>query len=119
MPGTLLEQLGWLSEAGFGTVEVYWKEMDLALIGGINGHLHMPWGHGDDPTASHKGGHGQRTVDGTSTRHEHEATGRIDGMTQDRPGKACTAIPDSPGCTRTRAARRTGTTSSASTCSRT
>ena len=49
MPGTLTEQLGWLTEAGFNTVEVYWKEMDLALLSGINGHLHMPWGHGDDP----------------------------------------------------------------------
>lgn len=60
MPGTLQEHLGWLGEAGFGTVEVYWKEMDLALMSGINGHLHMPWGHGDDPNrAQHQGqGHG-------------------------------------------------------------
>lgn len=56
MPGTMIEHLGWLSEAGFGCVEVYWKEMDLALIAGINGHLHMPWGHGDDPDKAH--GHG-------------------------------------------------------------
>ena len=34
MPGTLPEHLGWLSEAGFGTVEVYWKQMDLALLSG-------------------------------------------------------------------------------------
>lgn len=58
MPGSLLEQLSWLSEAGFGCVEVYWKEMDLALIAGINGHLHMPWGHGDDPDMDHGHGHG-------------------------------------------------------------
>lgn len=61
MPGTLQEHLGWLSEAGFGTVEVYWKQMDLALMSGINGHLHMPWGHGDDPSKAHGdgGSHGQ------------------------------------------------------------
>ena len=58
MPGTLLEQLGWLGEAGFGTVDVYWKELDLALLSGINGHLHMPWGHGDDPSKEHGDGHG-------------------------------------------------------------
>lgn len=57
MPGTLLEQLSWLSEAGFGCVEVYWKEMDLVLLSGINGHLHMPWGHGDDPAKDHSHGH--------------------------------------------------------------
>jgi SAM-dependent methyltransferase len=57
MPGTLLEQLGWLNEAGFNCVEVYWKEMDLALLSGINGHLHMPWGHGDDPAGGHSHGH--------------------------------------------------------------
>ena len=58
MPGTLQEHLGWLGEAGFGTVEVYWKQMDLALLSGINGHLHMPWGHGDDPNKDHGHGHG-------------------------------------------------------------
>lgn len=58
MPGTLLEHLGWLGEAGFNSVEVYWKEMDLALLSGINGHLHMPWGHGDDPNKEHAGEHG-------------------------------------------------------------
>jgi len=52
---TLIQQIG---EAGFGTVEVYWKQMDLALLSGINGHLHMPWGHGDDPAQTHGQGHG-------------------------------------------------------------
>ncbi len=42
MPGTMLEQMSWLSEAGFGCVDVFWKEMDLALIGAIRDHLHMP-----------------------------------------------------------------------------
>jgi hypothetical protein len=38
--------------------------MDLALMSGINGHLHMPWGHGDDPSEEqghaegHRQGHG-------------------------------------------------------------
>ncbi|MFN8633731.1 MAG: class I SAM-dependent methyltransferase [Chloroflexota bacterium] len=59
MPGTLIEHLGWLSEAGFNTAEVYWKEMDLALMAGINGHLHMPWGHGDDPSKEQGHDHGQ------------------------------------------------------------
>ena len=58
MPGTLVEHLGWLSEAGFNSAEVYWKEMDLALLSGINGHLHMPWGHGDDPEKGGDHGHG-------------------------------------------------------------
>ncbi|MGE3272310.1 MAG: class I SAM-dependent methyltransferase [Chloroflexota bacterium] len=57
MPGTLLEHLSWLHEAGFGCAEVYWKEMDLALFGAINGHLHMPWGHGDDPNKEQSHGH--------------------------------------------------------------
>jgi SAM-dependent methyltransferase len=59
LPGTMIEHLGWLTEAGFGTVEVYWKEMSLVLIGAINGHLHMPWGHGDDPSTAQGDGHGQ------------------------------------------------------------
>jgi SAM-dependent methyltransferase len=58
MPGTLVEHLGWLTEAGFNSAEVYWKEMDLALLSGINGHLHMPWGHGDDPEKAQADGHG-------------------------------------------------------------
>ena len=58
LPGTLQEHLGWLGEAGFSTVEVYWKQMDLALMSGINGHLHMPWGHGDDPAKADSRGHG-------------------------------------------------------------
>ena len=58
LPGTLLEHLGWLGEAGFGSVDVYWKQMDLALLGGINGHLHMPWGHGDDPAKAQAHGQG-------------------------------------------------------------
>jgi len=62
MAGNLQDHLAWLGEAGFGTVEVYMKQMDLVLLGAINGHLHMPWGHGDDPakagTREHGHGHG-------------------------------------------------------------
>ncbi|MCC7367476.1 MAG: class I SAM-dependent methyltransferase [Chloroflexi bacterium] len=56
LPATMLEQLGWLSEAGFGCVEVYWKAMDLALFGAIRDHLHMPWGHGSAPASGHSHG---------------------------------------------------------------
>ena len=109
MPGTLQEHLGWLGEAGFGTVEVYWKEMDLALLSGINGHLHMPWGHGDDPN---------KALRARARALMNTSTGRIDGMTQENQ-EVCTATAASRACTRMTAAPRTGTTSSASTCSRT
>jgi SAM-dependent methyltransferase len=42
MPGTLIEQLGWLSEAGFTGVDVFWKDMNTALLCGIRDHLHLP-----------------------------------------------------------------------------
>ena len=51
MPGTLLEQLGWLNEAGFGCVDVLWKDMSVTLFCAIRDHLHMPDGDGH-------GGHG-------------------------------------------------------------
>lgn len=44
LPGTLLEQLGWLSEAGFNCVDVLWKDLSTALVCGIRDHLHMPAG---------------------------------------------------------------------------
>ena len=43
-PGSLLEQLGWLSEAGFNCVDVLWKDLSKALVCGIRDHLHMPEG---------------------------------------------------------------------------
>ncbi|MPZ50121.1 MAG: methyltransferase domain-containing protein [Dehalococcoidia bacterium] len=46
MPGTLIEQLGWLSEAGFSTVDVVWKNMNTVLLCGLRDHLHMPEGEG-------------------------------------------------------------------------
>lgn len=44
LPGSLLEHLGWLGEAGFNCVDVYWKDLSTALICGIRDHLHMPAG---------------------------------------------------------------------------
>jgi ubiquinone/menaquinone biosynthesis C-methylase UbiE len=42
MPGTVAEQLGWLSEAGFAAVDVLYKDMSMALLCGIRDHLHLP-----------------------------------------------------------------------------
>jgi SAM-dependent methyltransferase len=53
MPGTLLEQLGWLNEAGFATVEVLWKDMGTALMCGIRDHLHMPEGDSAEGEQGH------------------------------------------------------------------
>lgn len=44
LPGSLLEHLSWLSEAGFNCVDVYWKDLSTALFCGIRDHLHMPPG---------------------------------------------------------------------------
>jgi SAM-dependent methyltransferase len=41
-PGSLAEHLGWLVEAGFGTADVLWKDMNLALMVGVRDHVHMP-----------------------------------------------------------------------------
>ena len=47
LPGNLLEHLGWLGEAGFGNVDVLWKDLSVALLCGVRDHLHMPdGGHG-------------------------------------------------------------------------
>lgn len=57
LPGTLQEHLGWMNEAGFPTVEVFWKEMNLTLMGGIRDHLHLPEGHAEAQGESHAHGH--------------------------------------------------------------
>jgi tRNA (cmo5U34)-methyltransferase len=31
----LIDQLGWLAEAGFGSVDCYWRYLDLAIFGGV------------------------------------------------------------------------------------
>jgi hypothetical protein len=40
LPGTLLEHLRWLSEAGFAGVEVLWKNMNIAVVCGIRAASH-------------------------------------------------------------------------------
>lgn len=47
LPGTLVEHLGWLGEAGFGAADVLWKNMNVALLCAVRDHLHLPEGHGD------------------------------------------------------------------------
>jgi tRNA (cmo5U34)-methyltransferase len=44
MPATMLEQLGWLNEAGFPCVEVPWKELNTVLFCALRDHLHLPEG---------------------------------------------------------------------------
>ncbi|MBV9581499.1 MAG: class I SAM-dependent methyltransferase [Chloroflexi bacterium] len=57
MPGSLLEHLGWLSEAGFNGVEVLWKDMNTAVVCGIRDHLHMPEGYGAEAAHGHAAPH--------------------------------------------------------------
>jgi len=40
--GTVDEHLGWLSEAGFGPVDCFWREMRIALFGGFKGMPALP-----------------------------------------------------------------------------
>ncbi len=56
LPGTMLEHLGWLSEAGFGNVDVVWKNMNTALFCAIRDHLHLPAG-GDGHAKAEAHGH--------------------------------------------------------------
>lgn len=56
-PGSLLEHLGWLSEAGFPGVEVFWKEMNTAPLCGIRGDLQMPEGYAPERPSQQSGGH--------------------------------------------------------------
>ena len=42
LPGTLLEHLGWLGEAGFNGVDVLWKDLSTALFCGVRDHIHIP-----------------------------------------------------------------------------
>ena len=34
---SMVDQLGWLTEAGFNSVDCYWRYLDLAIFGGIRG----------------------------------------------------------------------------------
>ncbi len=42
LPGTMVEQLGWLSEAGFATADAMWKNLNVVCFCAIKGHLHLP-----------------------------------------------------------------------------
>ena len=56
LPGTLLEHLGWLGEAGFAGVDVLWKDLRVALLCGVRDHLHVPeaeHAHDGEPPPSH------------------------------------------------------------------
>jgi SAM-dependent methyltransferase len=53
MPGTMIEQMGWLSEAGFACVDVPWKDLNTVLFCAIRDHLHMPEGHAAEDAHSH------------------------------------------------------------------
>jgi SAM-dependent methyltransferase len=61
MPGTLLEHLSWLGEAGFTGVEVFWKDMNMALVCGIRDHIHFP--------GAAAGGHGAEGAHSPTSRH--------------------------------------------------
>jgi len=63
---TLVDHLGWLSEAGFGTVDVLVKDLNAALMCAIRDHLHMPEGHDH----AHAHGHAHEH-DGGDHDHEH------------------------------------------------
>ena len=40
-PGSVDEQLGWLSEAGFAPVDCFWREFRLAIFGGFKGQVRV------------------------------------------------------------------------------
>jgi hypothetical protein len=52
-PGTVVEQLGWLSEAGFPIVDVLWKDLRAALLCGVRDHLHLPDADHDHDAGGH------------------------------------------------------------------
>ena len=56
LPGTLQEHLAWLNEAGFACADCFWREFQVALIGGVRDHLHLPeeeHAHGADAHHAH------------------------------------------------------------------
>ena len=42
LPGTVIEQVGWLSEAGFATADAMWKNMSVVCFCALKGHLNLP-----------------------------------------------------------------------------
>jgi SAM-dependent methyltransferase len=74
---TLLDHMGWLGDAGFGTVDVLWKDMNVALVCGVRDHLHMPeaahdhgHAHGEE-THSHEHSHSHDDHDHDHSHDEH------------------------------------------------
>ncbi|MGE0059192.1 MAG: class I SAM-dependent methyltransferase [Dehalococcoidia bacterium] len=67
---TLNDHLGWLSEAGFGTVDVLCKDLNAALICAIRDHLHMPEGY--DHAHAHAHSHGEHSHEHGHGDHDHE-----------------------------------------------
>lgn len=57
-PGSLLEHLSWLSEAGFTGVDVLWKDLQTALLCGVRDHIHVP-DTGDSHGHGHEHAHGE------------------------------------------------------------
>jgi len=57
MPGTLVEQRGWLSEAGFANVDLLWKNMNTVLLCAVRDHLHLPEGEHHDEHDGHSHAH--------------------------------------------------------------
>ena len=42
LPGTVDEQILWLREAGFASVDCFWRDFSIALFGGFKGEAHVP-----------------------------------------------------------------------------
>ena len=42
LPGTMIEQIGWLSEAGFATADAMWKNLSVVCFCALKDQLHLP-----------------------------------------------------------------------------
>ncbi len=42
LPGTMIEQIGWLYEAGFATVDAMWKNLNVVCFCALKGRLALP-----------------------------------------------------------------------------
>jgi SAM-dependent methyltransferase len=62
---TLLDHLEWLKEAGFGTVDVLVKELNVALVCAVRDHLHMP-------ETAHDHGHSHSEHSHAHDEHSHD-----------------------------------------------
>jgi ubiquinone/menaquinone biosynthesis C-methylase UbiE len=41
LPGTMIEQIGWLSEAGFSAADAMWKNLNVVCFGALKGPMHL------------------------------------------------------------------------------